>query len=148
MKRVSRCESRFGSVSSTREPLPFWLVGKSLSFWSHAHSMTREMGGMSLRSMLPMSFHSRRPRKRRFKSKWQSGASFQPGEKFETDTMEVALPTAKTKHYSKREALGPGVHWMQVVVLASDEGTGAYITATSQPMKVEVEQPPNSNRCE
>jgi len=72
----------------------------------------------------------------------------QPGETFEGETMQAALPTAKTKHYSKLEALGPGVHWMQVVLWVNEERTGTFRNAISQPMKVTVEQYPKSEKCE
>jgi hypothetical protein len=72
----------------------------------------------------------------------------QSGGKFEAETMEAVLPTAKTGHYSKLEALGPGLHWAQVVISANDEGTGAFLSAMSQPMKLTVEQYPKSEKCE
>jgi hypothetical protein len=72
----------------------------------------------------------------------------QPGEKFETETKEAVLLTPKTEHYSKLEALGPGVHWVQVVMSVDDEGTGTFPSAISQPMKLTVEQYPKSEKCE
>jgi len=72
----------------------------------------------------------------------------QPGEKFETEAMETVLPTAKTEHYSKLEALGPGGHWVQVVILVNDESTGTFLKAVSQPMKVTVDQYPKTEKCE
>ena len=72
----------------------------------------------------------------------------QSGEKFEAETMEAVLPTPKTEHYSKLEALEPGLHWVQAVMSVNDEGTGAFLSAMSQPMKVTVEQYPKSEKCE
>jgi len=71
----------------------------------------------------------------------------QPGEKFEAETLEAALPTAKTEQYSKLEALGPGVHWVQAAISANDEGTGEFLSAISQPMKVTVLKYPKTERC-
>jgi hypothetical protein len=71
-----------------------------------------------------------------------------PGEKFDAETMEAVLLTPKTEHYPKQEALALGVHWVQVVISVKDEGSGTYLSAVSQPMKVTVEQYPSSEKCE
>lgn len=71
-----------------------------------------------------------------------------PGEKLEAETMEAVVPTAKTGNYSKLEALGPGVHWAQLVMSVNGADAATFISATSQPMKVKVEQYPKSEKCE
>jgi hypothetical protein len=69
------------------------------------------------------------------------------GEVFESETMETTIPTPKTAKYSKREALSPGMHYLQVVITAQLEGTLKFAEAVSQPISITILKYPKTENC-
>ncbi len=138
--RISLINGRTSAVLVSREIYPLLLVSRSL--------YDARNGKHEFEINPPDVFPQPPPSREAIQKQMAERRVVQPGEKFEAETMEGVLLTAKTEHYSKLEALGPGVHWVQLVMTVNDEVTGAYLNAISQPVKVTVEQYPKSEKCE
>ena len=137
--RISLINARASAVLLSRQIDPIVLV---------SHSLEDSRNGRHEFEIHPADvFPQPPPSRESIQKALAERRVIKPGEKFEAETMEAVLLTPKTEHYSKLEALGPGVHWVQVVVSVNDEGTGAFLSAMSQPMKVTVEQYPKSEKC-
>jgi hypothetical protein len=138
--RISLINGRTSPVLVSRRIHPLVLVSRTLD--------DAQSGRHEFEIHPPDVFPQRPPSRAAIQKEMAERSVVQPGEKFDAETMEADLLTPKTKHYSKQAVLGPGVHWVQVVISVHDEGTGTYLRAVSQPMKVTVEQYPRSEKCE
>jgi len=70
-----------------------------------------------------------------------------PGQVFESETMEISIPTPRTSHFSKMEALPPGEHYIQALIEGRIGSTQRVVRATSEPIKIYVDQNPQIQTC-
>lgn len=70
-----------------------------------------------------------------------------PGDVFTGQTMETAFPIALTAQFPKWEALGPGIHFVQLVSDSEIQGTGTFVRITSQPIEITVDKHPKVEKC-
>ena len=70
-----------------------------------------------------------------------------PREVFTGETMETAFPIPLTAKFSKRDALAPGSHFVQLVLDSETPGTEPFVRITSQPIEITVEKHPKVERC-
>jgi hypothetical protein len=138
--RISMVNTRTSAVLVSQKIYPLVLVSRTLDdVRSSRHELEIHPGDV---------FPQPPPSSAAIQKELAERRVVQPGEKFEAETMEAVVPTAKTEHYSKLEALGPGVHWVQLVMSVNDADSATFLNATSQSMKVKVEQYPKSEKCE
>lgn len=73
-----------------------------------------------------------------------------PGEAFTGETRETAFPAFPiplTAKFSKRDALEPGSHFVQLFLDSEIQGTGTWVRFTSQPMEIKVDKRPEVEKC-
>ncbi len=70
-----------------------------------------------------------------------------PGEVFTGEAMETAFPIPMTATFSKRDALEPGSHFVQLVLDGEIQGTTTFVRITSQPMEITVDKHPKVEKC-
>lgn len=70
-----------------------------------------------------------------------------PGRSFVVNTMEITFPTSLGTNYSKRSALRPGRHFVELVMSVGIKGTSELVPITSKPTVITIENNPSLQNC-
>lgn len=72
----------------------------------------------------------------------------EPGEVFETETMEVTIPTRRNENYSGRDVALPGLYYAQLVLEPRLSGTNRFTRVISDPVEITIEKRPIVHKCQ
>lgn len=73
--------------------------------------------------------------------------SVEPGEMFTAQAVTTPFPIALDAKLPTWEALGPGIHFVQLVLDSEIQGTATFVRITSQPIEIIVDNHPKVNKC-